>query len=498
MKRSGITLLVSAWLCLVLIGACSPKTDKKAGAQDNRSLVRVNATCQIYDPIRPWLKRPPFNRRAIGTILSGNRILVTAEMVTNATYIELEKPETALKSTAQVEFIDYEANLALLKADEPAFFQDTHALSLTLDASSGDAIEVWQLEDTDALARTTGIINTVEVGPYPEGLGRYLVYRLSLSLQYRDSAATLPLIKEGKLAGLLFRYDSRNQNAAVIAAPVIDHFLKDAADGTYEGFPRMGLGFSILRDPQLQAYTGIPADKGGIFVSKVSKGGPGDLGGVQVGDVITSINSLKIDQDGNYSDPLYGKISLEHLISGNSFVGDTATLEIYREGKALEKKIALTRKNADDFISPPYTYDKAPPYVVYGGIVFLELSRSLLKTFGNDWPSTAPQKLVYQDAFQEELYPGETRRIVIVGQVLPCDGTTSYERVAGNIVTKVNGQEIKSLADINKGLIMRSGGMDQIEFEDDPQTIYLDPLVVSQEAPELQKAFGITELERLK
>jgi hypothetical protein len=179
-------------------------------------------------------------------------------------------------------------------------------------------------------------------------------------------------------------------------------------------------------------------------------------------------------------------------------VGDVLSLQIFRGEKTVEKKVTLARKNSGDFVSPPYSYDKAPPYVVYGGLVFLELSRTLLKTFGNDWASTAPQKLVYQDAFQEELYPGEKRRIIIVGQVLPCDGTTSYERLAGNIVTKVNGQEIKSLLDINKGLIQRSGGMDKIEFEDDPGTIYLDPLVVSQETPELQKAFGITELERLE
>jgi PDZ domain len=491
-------LLALGFIFLILLWACSPGPGKPAGNTDNQALVRVNATCQTYDPIRPWLKRPPFSRRAIGTILSGNRILITAELVTHASYIELEKPESGIKSSAQVEFIDYETNLALLKADEPDFFKETKPLALTLEAKSGDEVQVWQLEDNDSLAITSGKINTVEVGPYPENIARYLVYRLSLSLQYRDSTATLPLIKNGKLAGLLFRYDSRNQNAAVIAAPVIAHFLKDTTDGTYEGFPRVGLGFSNLRDPQLKSYARIPKGSGGVYVSKVLKGGPGDLGGIQEGDVITSMNGLKIDQDGNYNDPLYGKTSLENIIGANSFVGDILTLEVQRDGKLLEKKVTLSRKNAHDFVSPPYSYDKAPPYLVYGGLVFLELSRSLLKTFGGDWTSTAPQKLVYLDAFQEELYPGENRRIIIIGQVLPTDGTTSYERLAGNIVTKVNGQEVKSLADINKGLIQRSGGMDRIDFADDPGTIYLDPLVVSEETPKLQKAFGIPELERLK
>ncbi|MDZ4788048.1 MAG: PDZ domain-containing protein [Blastochloris sp.] len=482
-------------LSLLLLVGCSPS---EKSTVTNESIIRVNATCQVYDPIRPWLKRPPISRQAIGTILSNNRILVTAEMVTNATYIELEKPVSAAKSSAQVEFIDYESNLALLKADDADFLNKSKPLEIDLGTKSGDDVEVWQLEDNDSLARTVGKVNTVEVGPYPEGFGRFLVYRLNLSLQYRDNAATLPVVRNNKLVGLLFRYDGRNQNGAVIAAPVIAHFLKDAADGAYEGFPRIGLGFSSLRDPQLRSYAKKPEDVTGIYVNKVVKGGPGDLGGLQEGDVLARVGGQDLDPDGNYIDPLYGKTSLEHLVSGKNYVGDTLTLSVYRDGKLLEKKVKLSRKNADDFLSPPYTYDKAPNYVVYGGLVFLELSRTLLKTFGNDWVSTAPQKLVYIDAFQDELYPDEKRRIIIIGQVLPTDGTLSYGNLSGSVITKINGVEIKELSDINKGIIARAGGMDELQLDDDPSVIYLDPLVVSMETDKLQKDFGIPALERLK
>ena len=44
------------------------------------SVVRVNVTNQPWDFGRPWGKRPPFSRRAIGTVLTGNRVLVTAEL----------------------------------------------------------------------------------------------------------------------------------------------------------------------------------------------------------------------------------------------------------------------------------------------------------------------------------------------------------------------------------------------------------------------------------
>jgi hypothetical protein len=423
---------------------------------------------------------------------------VTAEMVANANYIELEKPESTIRTPAQVLFIDYEANLALLKADQADFLKNTHPLTLISDAQSGDDVEIWQLEDNDALAKTTGKINTVEVGSYPEGLGRFLVYRLSLSLQYRESASTLPVMKDGRLAGLLFRYDSRNQNAAVIPAPVIDHFLRDAADGAYQGFPRVGMGYSILRDAQFVSYLQLPQSGQGIYINKVIKESPADLAGIKEGDVLLSINQQTIDQDGNYVDPLHGKISLEHLIACQHFVGDELEIKLWRAGQEKTLQLTLARKNAEDFISPPYSYDQAPPYLVYGGFVFVELSRTLLKTFGSDWVSTAPQKLVYEDAFQDEIYPGEKRRIILISQVLPTDGTTSYEGLSGNILTHVNEIEIKQLSDINLGLINRKSGMDQLKLKNDPRTIYLDPLVVTEETPQLQKAYSITELERLK
>lgn len=493
-----VSLVVLISTTTLFLSSCGLVQSNKGSSNGNQSIIRVNANCQIYDPVRPWLKRSPVMRPAIGTILSNGRILVTAEMVTNAIYIELEQPDTKIKSGAVVEFIDYESNLALLKAQEPDYLKKNKPLSLKIDTKVGDAVEVWQLEENDSLAKTSGKVNTVEVGPYPEGVGRYLVYRLNLSLQYREDAATLPVIKDGKLAGLLFRYDSRDQNAAIIAAPVIEHFLRDASDGSYQGFPRLGMGFTSLRDPELRAHTLLPDTVTGILIDKIVKNSPGNLAGLEKGDVLSAIDEFTLDSDGNYEDPLHGKISLENLISTKKYVGDRITLTIYRDGKKITKTATLARRDPDSFVSPPYSYDQEPRYLVYGGFVFLELSRGLLKTFGNNWVSNAPQKLVYLDSFQDDLFPEGQRRIIIIGQVFPSASTTSYERLAGSVLTKVNGHEIKSLADINQGLVGRKGTLDKIELADDPYQIFLDPLLISEETPQLQKAYGIKELERLK
>jgi hypothetical protein len=72
------------------------------------SLLRVNSNNQAFDFFQPWRKKPPFSRRGLGVLIDGGRILVTAELVANSNFIEIEKPATAQKSSAVVERVDYD------------------------------------------------------------------------------------------------------------------------------------------------------------------------------------------------------------------------------------------------------------------------------------------------------------------------------------------------------------------------------------------------------
>lgn len=114
----SIHLLRAVWLALIFLLAIqsAPAVDDASTQESaSQSLLRVNSTNQVYDFFRPWIKKPPFSRRGIGALIDGGRILVTAELVANSTFIELEKPATAEKSTATVERVDYDCNLAVLR-----------------------------------------------------------------------------------------------------------------------------------------------------------------------------------------------------------------------------------------------------------------------------------------------------------------------------------------------------------------------------------------------
>ena len=494
------------WLSInlvLLLATLPPALAKKepaipGGKSRELSLVRVNVTGQPYDYFRPWQKKASFSKRGLGAVLPKGRVLVTADLVTNHNYVELERAESGEKTAANVQVIDYEANLALLEPTEKKFLDGLTPLEFALDTVVGDRLAAWQLEPTGALVVTEGLVTTVQMMRYPIEVGQFLTYRLSISMQYRENSYTVPLVKNNKLAGLLLRYDPRTQLLDVIPAPIITHFLKEAESQNYRGFPSAGFSFFPTRDPQLRSYAGQTGKPSGVYVTSVEPNSPAMKAGLQVGDIVRAIGNNEIDQTGNYVDPLYGKIEFTNLLTAHAFVGDSVPFEIQRNGKAMQLKVTLDHRSAEDYVIPPYNLDQAPPYYVLGGLIFHELSRQYLKEWGGNWQKEAPPRFVYFDRFQSELFPEAKRRVVVLSQVLPATTTIGYDEFAFLTVTKVNGKEVKSLTDLAEAAKQPIDGFIKIETEEDPKQLELDAAQVAQDSPALQQNYGISELQRLK
>src|SRR2546425_7726875 len=217
--RTSIIFLLAATIALATAQAKEaavpvqklPPTAESAVQAKEVSLVRVNVTGQPFDYFRPWQKKAPFSKRALGAVLPHDRVLVTADLVANQNYVELEQAESGEKTAANVVVADYEANLALLEPTEKKFLNDLTPLQLALDTVVGDRLAAWQLESTGALVGTEGLVTTIGMTQYPAEVGQFLTYRLSIPMQYRENSYTVPLVKSNKLAALLLRYDPRTQ-----------------------------------------------------------------------------------------------------------------------------------------------------------------------------------------------------------------------------------------------------------------------------------------------
>ena len=500
MRKNSFTTF--AIIFLTVTGAIAKKEPAlptaKEGKQKPLSLVRVNVTGQPYDYFRPWQKKAPQSKRALGAVLSKGRVLVTADLVANQNYVELERAESGEKSAANVQVIDYESNLALLEPAEKNFLDGIAPLEIATDTVVGDRLAAWQLEPTGALVATAGLVTTIQMTHYPVDVGQFLTYRVSISMPYRENSYTIPLVKNNKLAGLLLRYDPRAQLVDAIPAPIITHFLKDAETERYDGFPSAGFSFFPTRDPQLRAFAGQTGKPGGVYVTSVEPNMPAMKAGLQVGDIVMAIGNNVIDQNGNYVDPLYGKIEFTNLLTSHAFAGDNVPFQIQREGKPMQLKITLEHRAAKNYVVSPYSLDQPPLYYVLGGVIFQELSRQYLKEWGANWQKEAPQRFVYLDRFQSELFPEGHRKVVVLSQVLPANATIGYDDLAYLVVKKVNGAEVKSLAELAEAVKHPIDGFIKIETEEDPKQIELEAAQVATEAPALQENYGIPSLERLE
>lgn len=468
-------------------------------ASPENSIVRVNATLQSYNFLRPWEKGAPTPRRGLGAVLEGDRVLVTAELVVNSTFVELEHPSNGDRVPARIVGLDYEANLAVLEAanEGSTVFAGLTPLELDTSVSAGETLEVWQIEDNGDGVTTDVEVLRVNVGRYFIPGSVFLLYQVKGSLQARVNSFTLPVVKNGKLCGMLLSYSSKEQTSSVLPAPIIKAFLEDLGDGDYEGFPNLGIGITQMLDESLRKFTGVADEEGGVFIRNVARESSAEKGGLEKGDVILAINGLTIDSRGNYTHPDYGKLSFSHLVRGDAKVGDTITLDIIRDKEPLTLELKLVRQQPSEQLVDPYMFDRGPKYVIFGGLIFQELTLPYLESWGDEWVNRAPFKLVHAHANPEEWEEQGREKLVFLSNVLKTPSTLGYENLSSVILSKVNGKFISNITDLSEAFRnVPEDGIHVIEFVDYPKVIYVDDRA-SQFVNQQLIQYGIGQLQRL-
>lgn len=467
------------------------------------ALVKVNATSQGYNLHIPWQKESPGARRGLGVVLEGNRILVTGQMVADATYIELELPESGQKLPAKVVAVDYEANVALLESASPTkskdFFATLKPMSLDTSARIGDSLAIWQTGRVGDLIVTPMSISKVMTQGYVVDNASFLVYEATGIIRSEANSFTLPVVKGGRLAGLLLRYDSKNQVATILPAPIIEHFLKDSADGKYDGFPSLGVELQQTLDEQFREYLGMKNGTKGAFISGVSKGATADHIGVKEGDIVLAINGFAVDSRGDYQDPQFGALSISHIVRGRAYVGDKIEMKVLREGKEVTLNGVLLRKQVSDYLVTPYIFDRGPNYIMMGGLLFQELSKPYLQAFGSEQQNSSILRLSRIADHPEEYEKAGRKKLVFLSAVLPTPSVQGYERLGGQVVDKVNGRAINDLKDLDQAFKEPKDGIHTIELADFPKLLHLDAIAVERDNLKLiGGAYRIGSLKRLE
>jgi S1-C subfamily serine protease len=464
------------------------------------SIIRVNSTRQTWNTWQPWEKNPPDRRRALAALIAPMRVVTTAELVADARHLEFESADGSRFTPARVIVVDYEANLALLGPasddDGAVFFEGMQIMDVAEPPTIGDTLEVLQLEDNGQPILTPGLLQSVTLSSNLLPRHSFLTYLLKASMRSASSSYTLPVLHGRKLAGVLLSYNSSDQLCNVVSTDILARFIHEASGGEYKGLPNLGIAVTRAEDPLFRQWLGLTEEQGGIYVRSVRPGTAASKAGVEKGDVLLAVDGQQISRRGFYEHPRYGSLSWGHLIRGGKSAGDKVTLSLLRQGGEMELEIILERDSDESRLVPEHMFDRAPNYLVKGGLVFQELTRPLLVSFGDDWRSRAPLNLL--DAFENpERYEESMRSVVFLSGSIPTPATVGYERLRNLIVHKVNGVRIRDMQSLIHAFDDHAGELHSIEFTDENLTIHLDETLATMVDTQLLER-GINRLSRLE
>lgn len=470
-----------------------------------KHLVRIDSTTQSYSAAMPWNKNSPSSNAGLGVVIEAPNaegqlqryILTSGSLVANATFISFAKNDNGKSYKARVKAVDHDLDLALLLPDGE---DSQNGINEFLVTPLGDKtalsqkLEGWQLATEGYPIVTEATIQGFTIFSPSENRQGYLSFNAKAPIQNSVVTDGMPLIDKGKLVGKYLNHDSNSQIVEAVDISVIKSFLNDALSNGYEGAPDLGLSIKETTDPAFRKYLKLPEDERGVYINSVHKKGCAARAGVQKGDVLVAINDKPISHRGYTSSP-YGELQWDYLLQGQK-VGDTVTLSLIRDGSPLNLSVVLDNAAAKSNIVPESLYDKAPPYIIHGGVVFIELSLPYLRSFGSNWESRSPVELAAAAKDPSSYEDKGLESIVVIPGIISTPATHGYTSIQGVILKNFNGQAVKSLKHLGELINNAPEGIQSLEFNRPPYTIYLDKKLVESSNDMLKKRV-IPKLQRL-
>ena len=441
----------------------------------------VKSTLQEYNPMRPWEKDTPRASRALGVYMGEGRVLTVGRVVRTATYVELMLPDESRSVPARVLRYDEDVNLALLTVDDEhdaGLFDSRTALPLGEALSRGDkAIFAGLLDGVEPVHVEMQAENVAgdklplmemrAARPLPEGL-----------------TGGSPVVKDGKLCALGMGYKKAEQLLQVVNAELIQRFLTQEEPGV----PVLGVQLTPLDDPLFRKYLKLDESANGLYISKVMPGSAAQEAGVKVGDVLTSLENMPLDNQGRCDHPRYGLHHAAVLLRGMKDQGQELLLTISRGGETLQVSVKLDRKAVENSLFRPQKAGSQPRYIMWGGLLFQPLTSTYMNELRNRNNGLLPLELQVLEQEQEKLLEEGCSELVGLTFVLPTVATQGYDELRFSRLIAVNGKPVKKFEDL-PGLLdtQTENGIIRLEFNKAPYTIFVDRPSVDEVNAQLQQ-----------
>ncbi len=420
-----------------------------ASSAVENSVVKIFSTVRNPDFGRPWTKATPTQISGSGVVIDGKRILTNAHVVHYASQIQVQAAHSGEKVSAKVEILATGIDLAILTLDDPAFF-DTHPPlpRATKIPDPKDSVIVYGFPTGGtSLSVTKGIISRIEFASYNEGVAGL---RIQIDAAINPGNSGGPAVVNDQMVGLAFSKLSAADNIGyIIPGEEIELFLKDIADGHYDGKWAMYDETQKLENSAMRQYLKLGPAQHGVMVAGPFNDNPDYP--LKKWDVISKIGDRPIDDEGMIN--LGNDVRVSYRFFVQKIAQDAKVpLTIIRDGK--EQNIQLPVGKFRPMLIP-FLGDNYPSYYVFGPMVFTKATQEFVGRLG---ATSAQNALNFQTLLSTIGSPLALRRgdkpafageelVVVTAPFFPHKLDVGYiQSPVSWVVKSVNGIAIKNLA----------------------------------------------------
>ena len=462
----GLFLVAGAFLphLSVYAAALANNASKTNDDAIANSVVKVFSTVRYPDPYKPWTKGAPTDVTGSGVVIEGKRILSNAHVVRYASQVQVQANQAGDKISATVEAIAPGIDLAVLKLDDESFF-DTHPplpRAKTL-PDIKDAVMVYGYpEGGTSLSITKGIVSRIEFTRY-----NYTVsgLRIQIDAAINPGNSGGPAVAEDKMIGLAFsRLGDADNIGYIIPCEEIELFLKDIADGRYDGKPAMFDHLQTLENPALRSFLKLDKSVEGIVVHKPDSIDPAYP--LKEWDVITKIGDTPVDDQGMIKLGSNLRVRFQYLIQKVAKDGKVP-LMVVRAKKEIQVELPVSPNHP--LVIPDLGNDY-PPYFICGPLAFSVATDDFVRGFmrgsrAAHWVSwlTYEGNPLLERVGDRPNFAGE-QLVVVSSPFFPHKLAQGYSDPFCQIVKSVNGIPIKNLDHLVKVLRDAKGEFITIAF----------------------------------
>ncbi len=443
-------LLISIILWITSIGASAQhanptpeKTDFLAKSSDiYRSVVRIEVATQTPNYASPWNSGKFSGGTGTGFLIGKNTFLTNAHVVSNARRVLITMHGSARKHPARVLHIAHDCDLAILQVDDFSPFNELPHLKIGTVPQLETQVRVigYPMGGT-RISVTRGVVSRIDFRSYAHSRAdQHLVVQIDAAINPGNSGG--PVLQNGKVVGVAFQgLTSADNTGYMIPTPVINRFLKDIDDGTYDEYVTLGVTRFPLFNPAMRRIYSLKEDDPGVLIARFYKDGPVD-GILKEGDILTKIDGKSVDSAGSVK--IDGeRVNMSEIVE-RKFAGDKVNLTFIRDGKEQTAEVTLKPFPASSIYS--VQYGKRPRYTIQGGLVFQPLTRNLYSALRLNNPRV---RRLFAKYLTENIFK-ERKDIVILTKVLEDPINADLSDYTGNAIESVNGVKIKDLTQLHE------------------------------------------------